>query len=332
MKTNYESDLMRLNTIVIEKEKMIQTLLQNSNLNADDINKLLKENISSLYSKEAVVEDTEKLKSLMEEKEEIEKELSIKTSVIKELEEKYSAAKHKIHEMKNEIIKMQQKKAQSDNKKYKEEKTLIVKALNDKNKKIEGLEKEIESYKIKISGLENFMGEDQKQSYVKLQTLTKNMNQLKQMYAQMVRTETTKQEIHILEKKIKTRDKKITKLEDELSKTREQVSEFKDQIHMLLTELNKFTKVTDEKGNVMLMTSIDLGINTELIKQNKGIVKSRKGGKTKNPNNISFKELMKRSTLNKYSDNDTDLNKQFSNEDEIKELDEEDEEEHKLEA
>ena len=52
--------MVRLNTIVIEKEKMIQTLIQNSNLNADDINKILKENISSLYSKETVVEDTEK--------------------------------------------------------------------------------------------------------------------------------------------------------------------------------------------------------------------------------------------------------------------------------
>ena len=47
---------------------------------------------------------------------------------------------------------------------------------------------------------------------------------------------------------------------------------------------------------------------------------------------MSFQELMKRSTLNKYSESSQDLNKQFSKDDEIKELDEEDEEEHKIES
>ena len=105
--------------------------------------------------------------------------------------------------MKNDIIVMQQKKAHSESKKFKDEKALILKTLNEKNKKIEILEKEIESLKIKISGLENFMGEDQRSSYTKLQTLTKGMGQLKQMYTQMVSTESAKQEMHILDKKIK---------------------------------------------------------------------------------------------------------------------------------
>ena len=61
---------------------------------------------------------------------------------------------------------------------------------------------------------------------------------------------------------------------------------------MLYTQLNKYTKVTDDKGNVMLLSSIDQGINPELLKQNKGIVKSRKGGKTKNPNNTVKAEML----------------------------------------
>ena len=111
------------------------------------------------------------------------------------------------------------------------------------------------------------------------------------MYGHIINSESVKQEKKILEKKFINKEKKIAKLEYELSVTREQVSSLKEQIHILISELTKYTKATDENGNLIVSSLIDQGINPELIKHNKGIVKSRKGGKSKNNNSLPFQEL-----------------------------------------
>jgi len=58
-------------------------------------------------------------------------------------------------------------------------------------------------------------------------------------------------------------------------------------------------------------------------------VKSRKGGKAKNTG-LSFAQLMKMSSLNKHDDDSSEGKRLFNSDDEIKELDEEDDEEHKI--
>jgi len=273
-------EIIKYKSLLEEKQKFLDKLLEKDTKDSKDIRMIVQESYQKITDYEKSLIEQEHQKKLAQQTETQEKEMEEKKGMISELEQKYSNAKHKIYELKNELIKMQQKKQVTESKKFKDEKTLIIKNLNDKNKKIEKLEKEIESSKIKYSGLENFLGEDQKVAYAKLQALTKNMNQLKQMYSQMVSAESVKQEKHVLEKKLKRKEKKITHIEDELSTTRDQVVELKNQVHMLYTELKQYIKVED-KDISMLVSNIDKTISPETIHSTKGIVKSRKGGKSK---------------------------------------------------
>jgi chromosome segregation ATPase len=302
-RVNDEMEIIKYKSLLEEKQKFLDKLLEKDMKDSKDIRMFVQESYQKItdYEKSIIEQDHER--KLAQQKEETEKELEERKSIITELEQKYSNAKHKIHELKNEVIKMQQKKSATESKKFKDEKAIIIKNLNEKNKKIEKLEKEIENWKIKYDGLEKFLGEDQKVAYSKLQTLTKNMNQLKQLYSQIVSAESVKQEKHVLEKKLKRKERKIEHIENELSTTREQVVNLKNQVHMLYTELKQYTKV-EEGGIKMLVSNIDKTISPEALQQNKGIVKSRKGGKgKKNSNSLSFSQLMQLSSLNK--DNDT---------------------------
>ena len=92
----------------------------------------------------------------------------------------------------------------------------------------------------------------------------------------------------------------------------------------------KHVKTIDDSGSIIAANLLDQGVNPELIKHNKGIVKSRKGGKSKNNNSsLFYQEALKKSSSGKHSDSSPDSNRLFTKDDEIKELDEEDEEEHK---
>lgn len=86
---------------------------------------------------------------------------------------------------------------------------------------------------------------------------------------------------------------------------------------MLFTELSQFSK-NKENPSKLLSQNIDKTISPESLQPNKGIVKSRKGGKGKKPSNsLNFNQLMAMSALNRDNDNN----------EEIKEQDEEDDEE-----
>jgi len=214
---------------------------------------------------------------------------------------------------------MQKNKVAHDGKKFKDEKALIMKTLNDKNKKIEKLEKEIKDLRIKNTGLENFLGEDQKVNYIKYTKLTKNMAQLKQMYSQMVSAENAKQEKHVLVKKLKRKQAKINGYENELSNTREQVVNLKKQVHLLVKELS--SNKNDKNLSKILSDDIDPSIEPGALQTIKGIVKSRKGGKgKKSSNRMSFNQLMAMSSLNGNKNNDDDQIPEQAEEDEEESL------------
>lgn len=236
-RVNDEMEIIKYKSLLEENQQFMNKLLTKDEKDSKDIRMIVEESYKKItdYEKSIIAQENQKM--LTQQKEEQEKELELKRQIIQELEEKYSKAKHKIHEMKNEIILMQQKKSSSESKKFKDEKAIIIKTLNDKNKKIEKLEKEIETWKIKYSGLENFLSEDQKMNYGKLQNMTKNMNQIKQMYSQIVNSESVKQEKYVLEKKLKRRQAKIEFYEKELAVTRDQFASLKDKVHLFLQEL-----------------------------------------------------------------------------------------------
>lgn len=331
-RVNDEMEIIKYKSLLEEKEKFLNKLLNKDISDSKDIRMIVEESYKKISDYEKSIIEQDFQRKLSQQKEEQEKELETTKAMIAELEEKYSKAKHKIHEMKNDLIMLQQKKAASESKKFKDEKAIIIKTLNDKNKKIDKLEKEVESWKIKYSGLENFLSEDQKVAYSKLQTLTKNMNQLKQMYSQIVSSESVKQEKHVLEKKLKRKERKIEHIEHELSTTREQVVNLKNQVHMLYTQLSQYTKVKD-KGVTMLVSNLDQTINPEVLQPNKGIVKSRKGGKNlKKATTLSFNQLMQMSALNRDKSATDEIREQDDEDDQILEQDDEydDDEEEKI--
>lgn len=87
-------------------------------------------------------------------------------------------------------------------------------------------------------------------------------------------------------------------------------------------------KASDD-SSLLSSTMLDQGINPEVLKHNKGIVKSRKGGKAKNvPSSLFYQDAKKRSSSRR-TDSSPEVKVMFTKDDEIKELDEEDEEEHK---
>jgi len=225
-RANDEKEIEKFKAQIREKEEMFNKLLEKSAVNSADIKSIVEESYKKMGDIEKSKIFEENQNKIRKQKEDLEKELETKKSIIRSLEEKYEHAKEKLSIMKGDLIDLQKKKMQSDNKKINDKK-MILKVLNDKTKKIETLEKEIESWKIKHSELQSFMGEDQKQSYHKIQTLTKNMNQLNQMFKQIVNSESIKQEKHILESKLERRNKKIKSLEEELSVTRDQVAKLK---------------------------------------------------------------------------------------------------------
>ena len=217
----------------------------------------------------------------------------------------------------NELKDVKSTKIRRESKKFKDEKKLIIKTLNEKNTKIEKQEKEIESWKIKYSGLESFLRGDQK-DFEKMQNLIKNMNQVKQMYSQIVNSESAKQEKDILQRKLKRKEAKIKQLNDELGVTRSQVMKCKNDIHQLFSELSKYRKVQDENGSFILVNDIDKSIKPDSVKPTERIKKSRKGGKNKTDRNtVSFQDFIQMSSLKDRENGDND---------EIKEQDEEDEE------
>ena len=294
----------------------------------DTVSKLLVKDSKDKEELKVIIEDSYKVRSesekqviqqkLKEQREELEMQLNQKINTIQDLEEKFSKAQIKIHECKIELTKVMDNRILKQNKKFKDEKKLIIKTLNEKNTKIDKLEKEIESWKIKYSSLENFLQGDQKEDYAKLQNLVKNVNQVKQMYSQIVKSESVKQEKDILSKKMKRKEVKIKQLNDELGVTRSQVMKYKNKINQLYSELSKYRKVKDENGSFIQVNDIDKGIKPDSVKPTEGIVKSRKGGKNKtDKNTISFQDLIQMSTLKRSNSMDND---------EIKEQDEEDEE------
>jgi len=316
---NDEMELIKAKALNKEKEEILNKLMQKDKLNPTDIQKIIEDSYKKIASEEKINIEEESQKKLVMQREQLENELNLKKNAMQELEEKYSMAKKKIYEMKNDILKLMENKSKSESKKFKDEKKVIINTLNEKNKKIENLEKEVESWKVKYNGLENFLHGDQKNEFAKLQTLTKNMNQVKQMFSQIVSSESVKQEKLNLEKRLKRRESKIKSIEAELSVTRDQIAKMKKEVHLLYTELNKYKKVTDEKGEIMFVSNIDKDIAPITLRQTEGIVKSRKGGKHKqHKNNLSFNQLMMMSSLNKQGSNDRD---------EIKEQDEEDDDE-----
>jgi chromosome segregation ATPase len=215
-RVNDEMEIIKYKSLLEEKQGFLDKLLHKGNTDSQDIRMFVEESYKKISDYEKTIIEQENQKKLSQQREELEQELKAKKLAMEQIEEKYQRAKHKIHELKNDLIKIQQKKASSESKKFKDEKAIIIKTLNDKNKKIERVEKELENWKIKFSGLENSLNEDQKVGYSKLQNLTKNMNQLKQMYSQIVSSESVKQEKHVLEKKLKRKQTKIEHIENEL--------------------------------------------------------------------------------------------------------------------
>lgn len=215
-RVNDEMEIIKYKSLLEEKQGFLDKLLEKGNTDSQDIRMFVEESYKKISDYEKSIIEQENQKKLNQQRDELEQELSAKKLAMEQIEEKYQRAKHKIHELKNDVIKMQQKKASSESKKFKDEKAIIIKTLNEKNKKIERIEKEVETWKIKYSGLENFLSEDQKVGHSKLQNLTKNMNQLKQMYSQIVSSESVKQEKHVLEKKLKRKQAKIEHIENEL--------------------------------------------------------------------------------------------------------------------
>jgi chromosome segregation ATPase len=215
-RVNDEMEIIKYKSLLEEKQGFLDKLLHKGNTDSQDIRMFVEESYKKISDYEKTIIEQENQRKLSQQREELEQELKAKKLAMEQIEEKYQRAKHKIHELKNDLIKIQQKKASSESKKFKDEKAIIIKTLNDKNKKIERVEKELENWKIKFSGLENSLNEDQKVGYSKLQNLTKNMNQLKQMYSQIVSSESVKQEKHVLEKKLKRKQTKIEHIENEL--------------------------------------------------------------------------------------------------------------------
>ena len=309
-----QMELIKVKALLKEKENTVSKLLVKDSKDREELKVIIEDSYKMRGESEKQVIQ----QKLKEQREELEMQLNQKINIIQDLEEKYSKAKIKIHEFKTELTKVMENNMFKQNKKFKDEKKLIIKALNEKGTKIDKLEKEIESWKIKYSSLENFLQGNQKEDYTKLQNLVKNMNQVKQMYSQIVKSESIKQEKDILLKKMKRKEAKIKQLNEELGVTRSQVMKCKNDIHQLYSELSKYRKVKDENGSFILVNDIDKGIKPDSLKPTEGIVKSRKGGKNKGDKNaISFQDLIQMSSLKRSNSMGND---------EIKEQDEEDEE------
>ena len=176
---NDELEIIKYKALLEQKEKDIAKLLGSKALNQSDIKSIMEGNytIFSDFERSVLKQDYER--KIDQIKEEMSKEIQTKVIKLTDLEEKYSIAQQKVQDLKGEISLIQQNKTKTENKKFKDEKAILLKSFNEKNEKIKILEKEINEYKSKISHLEQFMNEDQKASYIKLQTLTKNMIQLK---------------------------------------------------------------------------------------------------------------------------------------------------------
>ena len=219
---NGEMEIIKFKALLKEREQSIAQMVGKKNMSSDELNNIVESNykIFSEYERSTIKQDYER--QLEEQREKMGRDIQGKVIRITELEEKYSTAMLKIQELRVEISTIQQSKSKAESRKFRDEKAIMIKTLNDKDKKIKSLEKDIEDLNSKISGYENFLNEDQKASFSKIQNLTKNMNQLKQMYTQIVNSESVRQEKKILEKRLLNRDKKIAKLEHELSVTREQ--------------------------------------------------------------------------------------------------------------
>ena len=244
---NGEMEIIKFKALLKEREQSIAQMVGKKNMSSDELNNIVESNykIFSEYERSTIKQDYER--QLEEQREKMGRDIQGKVIRITELEEKYSTAMLKIQELRVEISTIQQSKSKAESRKFRDEKAIMIKTLNDKDKKIKSLEKDVEDLNSKISGYENFLNEDQKASFSKIQNLTKNMNQLKQMYTQIVNSESVRQEKKILEKRLLNRDKKIAKLEHELSVTREQWSYHKDQAHILAAELNKHVKTIDDR-------------------------------------------------------------------------------------
>ena len=219
---NGEMEIIKFKALLKEREQSIAQMVGKKNMSSDELNNIVESNykIFSEYERSTIKQDYER--QLEEQREKMGRDIQGKVIRITELEEKYSTAMLKIQELRVEISTIQQSKSKAESRKFRDEKAIMIKTLNDKDKKIKSLEKDVEDLNSKISGYENFLNEDQKASFSKIQNLTKNMNQLKQMYTQIVNSESVRQEKKILEKRLLNRDKKIAKLEHELSVTREQ--------------------------------------------------------------------------------------------------------------
>lgn len=219
---NGEMEIIKFKALLKEREQSIAQMVGKKNMSSDELNNIVESNykIFSEYERSTIKQDYER--QLEEQREKMGRDIQGKVIRLTELEEKYSTAMLKIQELRVEISTIQQSKSKAESRKFRDEKAIMIKTLNDKDKKIKSLEKDIEDLNSKISGYENFLNEDQKASFSKIQNLTKNMNQLKQMYTQIVNSESVRQEKKILEKRLLNRDKKIAKLEHELSVTREQ--------------------------------------------------------------------------------------------------------------
>ena len=312
-----QMELIKVKALLKEKEETTAKLLEKSSKDRDELKDIIENSVKRLSDDERQVIEQKSQQKLKEQREELEMQLNQKMNLIQDYDEKYSKAKIKIHELMNELKDVKSTKIRRESKKFKDEKKLIIKTLNEKNTKIEKQEKEIESWKIKYSGLESFLRGDQK-DFEKMQNLIKNMNQVKQMYSQIVNSESAKQEKDILQRKLKRKEAKIKQLNDELGVTRSQVMKCKNDIHQLFSELSKYRKVQDENGSFILVNDIDKSIKPDSVKPTERIKKSRKGGKNKTDRNtVSFQDFIQMSSLKDRENGDND---------EIKEQDEEDEE------
>ena len=115
---------------------------------------------------------------------------------------------------------------------------MILADLKNRVDKVGKIELELDAWKEKYKKLESFMSDGQKQAQQKGRTLEKNLEQLTQMYHQLITSKSTmKNDIEILEKKLVRKREHVTNLDKQVSTMRTQVNGLMTQVKMLLSEL-----------------------------------------------------------------------------------------------